>query len=48
MEKIKYEDIEVMEDCKMTFWKLKGDMCWSRNIIKLKELIDNIRKDEKK
>ncbi len=45
--KIKYSDIEVMKDSRMTFWKLKGDNAWSRDIIELKKIIDKIREDEK-
>ena len=44
--KIKYEDIEVIKSSGMTFWKLKGDSSWSRNIIELKKLIDEIREEE--
>lgn len=31
--------IQVMEDSKMTFWKKKGDNCWSRDIVELSKLI---------
>ena len=43
---IRFEDMEVKEDSKMTFWKLKGDMAWSRDIIYLWKIIQECRKNE--
>ena len=31
--------IQVMKDQGHTFWKKKGEMCWSKDIIELSELI---------
>ena len=31
--------IEVLKDDGFTFWKKKGEMCWSRDIVELSKLI---------
>ena len=36
--KIKEKIIQVMKD-QVTFWKKKGEQCWSRDIIELSKLI---------